>query len=250
MESEERMTGGCRATGDIRLPGAEGKVGVVLGLLLLAGSVAAQEPGASYHPLQLDCASYRQQVHSVIDLEGGRQRSRETTGRDGVLKVRASAQDSLLRLEAWFDTLTVWREGSGERMVPETDGVIGGRFKGLLTRSGVFTSVDRPFVPMMSRRSPMSAMHSRSCCLRCLPFHCCRVAPGRMISVPSSAASPMVRAAVCRWHATASSGGPHRRNPECSPIRLRFARYGESLNRVSTNGRSSWGWCGGSGRSR
>ena len=134
------MTGGCRATsGDIGLSRAGGKVGTVLGLLL-ATSGAAQAPEASYHPLQLDCASYRQQVRSVIDLEGGRQRSRETTGRDGILKVRASAQDSLLRLEAWFETLTVWREGSGERLVPETDGVIGGRFKGMLTRLGAFTS--------------------------------------------------------------------------------------------------------------
>ena len=142
------MIEGCRATsGDIRLPGAEGKVGAMLGLLLLATSASAQAPAATYHPLQLDCANYRQQVRSVIDLEGGQQRSRETTGRDGILTIRASAEDSLLRLEAWFDTLTVWREGAGERLEPETDGVVGGRFKGTLTRSGGFSSIDRPFVP-------------------------------------------------------------------------------------------------------
>jgi hypothetical protein len=100
-----------------------------------------------YHPLQLDCATYRQQVNSEIILESGRQRSRETTGRDGILTLRATAPDSLLHLEAWFDTLTLWREGSGERIAPETDGVVGGRFKGLLTRSGGLTSLDRPFVP-------------------------------------------------------------------------------------------------------
>jgi len=115
-------------------------------LLLAPGPVGAQAVPA-YHPLQLDCATYRQQVSSEIILESGRQRSRETTGRDGTLTVRATGPDSLLHLEAWFDTLTVWREGAGERIAPETDGVVGGRFRGLLTRMGGFTPLDRPFVP-------------------------------------------------------------------------------------------------------
>ena len=116
-------------------------------LLLVTSSAAQAPPRPAYHPAQLDCARFRQQVQSVILLEGGRERSRETTGRDGTLTVRASAADTLLRLEAWFDTLAVWREGSGERLEPGTDGVIGGRFRGTLTRSGGFTESDRPFVP-------------------------------------------------------------------------------------------------------
>lgn len=117
-------------------------------LAALAAPVAAQGSAApAYHPSQLDCSRYRQQVQSVILLDGVGQRSRETTGRDGTLTVRASAVDSLLRLEAWFDTLTVWREGAGERLEPETDGVVGGRFRGMLTRAGGFTESDRPFIP-------------------------------------------------------------------------------------------------------
>jgi hypothetical protein len=115
--------------------------------LVVPALVLVQGGGPAYHPLQLDCARYRQQSRSEIQLEGGRQRARETTGRDGVLVVRATARDSALFLEAWFDTLSVWREGSGERLEPETDGVIGGRFKGVLTRLGGFTALDRPFVP-------------------------------------------------------------------------------------------------------
>ncbi len=127
-----------------------------MGRTLLAGALAlctatagnAQAPARPvYHPAQLDCARYRQQVRSVILLDGGGQHSRETTGRDGTLSVRATAADSLLQLEAWFDTLTVWREGSGERLEPETDGVVGGRFRGTLTRAGTFTESDRPFIP-------------------------------------------------------------------------------------------------------
>lgn len=118
-------------------------------ILLLAASPAdAQAPARPvYHPAQLDCSRYRQQVRSVILLDGGGQHSRETTGRDGTLSIHATSADSALRLEAWFDTLTVWREGSGERLEPETDGVIGGRFRGTLTRAGGFTETDRPFIP-------------------------------------------------------------------------------------------------------
>jgi len=115
--------------------------------LLLANPAQAQQPEPSYHPLQLDCARYRQEVRSVIELEGGRRRSRETTGRDGILSLQATPRDSGLGLEAWFDTLAVWREGEGERLEPDTDGVIGGRFLGVLSRQGAYTEVDRPFVP-------------------------------------------------------------------------------------------------------
>jgi hypothetical protein len=115
--------------------------------LLLAEPTPAQQSEPSYHAAQLDCARYRQEVRSVIELEGGRRRSRETTGRDGILSLRAAPRDSGASLEAWFDTLAVWREGEGERLEPETDGVIGGRFLGALSRRGAYTEVDRPFVP-------------------------------------------------------------------------------------------------------
>jgi hypothetical protein len=121
-------------------------VRLVIGLSLPAQG-AAQDAAPTYHPLQLDCARYRQEIRSVIDLAGARRRSRETTGRVGLLIVRAGARDSSIALEAWFDSLSVWREGDGERLEPETDGVIGGRFRGTLSLSGAFTETDRPFVP-------------------------------------------------------------------------------------------------------
>ena len=117
------------------------------GWLVVPAALLAQGDGPSYHPLQLDCGHYRQQSRSQIQLESGGRRSQEMTGRDGVLVVRATGRDSALFLEGWFDTLSVWREGAGERLEPETDGVIGGRFRGVLTRLGGFTSLDRPFVP-------------------------------------------------------------------------------------------------------
>jgi hypothetical protein len=86
-------------------------------------------------------------VRSDIYLQGGNRRSRESAGRDGVIRLRAGAADSLLRVEGWFDTLLVWREGSGERLEPDTDGLVGGRYRGLLTRLGGFRSIDTPFLP-------------------------------------------------------------------------------------------------------
>jgi hypothetical protein len=113
----------------------------------LPAQAPAQQAAPAYHPLQLDCARYRQEIRSVIDLAGARQRSRETTSRVGILTVRATARDSVIVLEAWFDSLSLWREGGGERLEPETDGVIGGRFGGTLSHSGIFSETDRPFVP-------------------------------------------------------------------------------------------------------
>ena len=114
--------------------------------LLLAAPLGAQGAPA-YHALQLDCARYRQAIHTTIQLESRGERTLEVTDRDGVLVLRATARDSLIGLEAWFDTLFLAREGSGERLVPATDGLIGGRFTGLLTRRGGFTATDRPFIP-------------------------------------------------------------------------------------------------------
>lgn len=119
--------------------------------LVLAGAVhgalGAQVGAPGYHALQLDCGRFRQEIRSSITLEAGGSRTREATGRDGILALRAASADSGILLTAWFDTLSVWRSGSGERIEPSTDGVVGGRFRGLLTPTGVFTSTDRPFVP-------------------------------------------------------------------------------------------------------
>lgn len=120
------------------------------GLCLLVASVApalAAQTAPRYQPLMLDCARYRVEVESQVTVQSGRQRSRETVGRDGIIVLRAAAADTLIRLEAWFDTLALWREGSGERLTPDTDGLVGGRYRGLLDSLGGFTPTDTPFIP-------------------------------------------------------------------------------------------------------
>ena len=143
------LGGSCRGQGRFtRRP--RWQVAAAMALILAAvppSVLGAQAAAPGYHALQLDCGRFRQEIRSSILLEGGGTRTRETTGRDGILALRADPSDGGIALLAWFDTLTVWRAGSGERLEPSTDGVIGGRFRGLLTPSGVFTSTDRPFVP-------------------------------------------------------------------------------------------------------
>ena len=117
----------------------------VLPLLL---TLPRSDPGAPrYAPLLLDCASYRVQVESEIVIQSGRSRTKEHSSRDGIMVLKASAADSLIKLEGWFDSLTLWRDGEGDRLTPDTDGLIGGRYRGLLTGQGGFTSTDTPFVP-------------------------------------------------------------------------------------------------------
>jgi hypothetical protein len=120
----------------------------LLGVVAVVRPLLAQAPSPpAYSPLHLDGATYRQEIRSVITVTSGRERSRESSLRDGRLRLVAAEQDSLLRLEAWFDTLVAWREGAGGRLTPETDGVIGGRFRGLLSRQGGFQGTEVPFVP-------------------------------------------------------------------------------------------------------
>ncbi len=126
---------------------ARGLQVVLLGLL--PGALSGQGVAPRYSPSQLDCARYRTQADAAIVTDAGRERYRETTGRDGVLilRVKGSATDSLMQVEAWFDSLRVWREGSGERLEPDTDGLIGGRFLASLTPRGGMLPTDVPFFP-------------------------------------------------------------------------------------------------------
>lgn len=122
---------------------------LIAAVLLGPGPAALEAQAPRYLPLQLDCVRYRVQAEATILTIAGRERSRESTGRHGVMTVRGERGpgDSLLRLQGWFDTLALYREGDGERLEPDTDGLIGGRFRAELTPAGGATATDRPFLP-------------------------------------------------------------------------------------------------------
>ena len=71
----------------------------------------------------------------------------ERAGRAGLLMLRAGAGDSGLAVLAWFDSLSVWREGPEGRSVPDTEGLLGGRWRGLLDSRGGYSSRSVPFIP-------------------------------------------------------------------------------------------------------
>ena len=155
---------------------------------------------------------------------------------------RASLPAPAIALEAWYDSLALSRESPETKLSPDTDGLLGGRYRGRL-RS------DRPLYgawparssPTRSRRWPMWAARSTTCCRRC------RQGAGRRETVVESGAalelhrlpdSLAERRVVQRLELSRQDGGP----PGQRPGRHR---------RRSRHGRSPWnkdGWIGMRGR--
>lgn len=106
------------------------------------------EAQTRYTTAQFDSARFRHIAHSEIQTTiAGRER-RERVAVVGLLVVHASpGAGDTIRLEAWYDSLEVRRSSSGGTLTPDTDGMIGGRFRGRLASGGVYVADARPFVP-------------------------------------------------------------------------------------------------------
>jgi len=119
-------------------------------LLLLALPLAptwlpAQAP--RYAAFQLDRARFHQVIRSDIRSQTAGKTTVEQAGRDGILEFLATPADTAISILAWFDSLALWRVAGGERYAPDTDGLIGGRYRGLLSPTGRYTPEDTPFIP-------------------------------------------------------------------------------------------------------
>jgi hypothetical protein len=127
-----------------RVPGL-----ALLGLGLVWSRVAAAQQPAPlrYSAAQLDCASFVEHSRSTLDAETGGRRRRETLTRSGVLRFRARATGDSVALEAWYDSLALSRESPEVTLRPDTDGLIGGRFRGTLSPDGRYRGATRPFIP-------------------------------------------------------------------------------------------------------
>ena len=117
------------------------------GLVLLLPLLGAQGGPARYTEARLGCATFRETVETEIRTAVGTSAREERAGRAGVLLLRATAGDSGLEVLAWFDSLAVWREGPEGRSVPDTEGLLGGRWRGLLDSRGRYTGRIVPFIP-------------------------------------------------------------------------------------------------------
>ena len=136
---------------------AIGGLGTALVAVAMLGAVAFRYPASAprtgpaplrYEAAQLNCARFRERSRSEIETYVAGQTRRETAGLDGEWRFRAApGPGDSLRLEAWFDTLSVWRQSERDSLGPDTDGIIGGRYRGMLSPSGRYRAEARPFVP-------------------------------------------------------------------------------------------------------
>jgi hypothetical protein len=109
--------------------------------------ILTQSAPARYTIQSLGCAAFLEQVRTQIRSQTGSVVREERAGRDGILVIHAVRADSGLALEAWYDSLTVWREGPEGRLAPETDGLVGGRWRGWLSDDGRYRGDATPFIP-------------------------------------------------------------------------------------------------------
>ena len=118
-------------------------------LLMPPPSLSAQgEPVTlRYSSAQLNCARFLEDSESKILTEAGRREQQQTTGRRGVWRFRAAPERAGIALEGWLDSLSLWRQLRKSVVRPDTDGLLGGRYRGWLAPDGVYESRKVPFVP-------------------------------------------------------------------------------------------------------
>lgn len=123
-----------------------------LAAVFAAGNGVSQTPAPPpavfrYTAAQLACAAFQEHSRATLDAQTGTRQRHETLLRDGLLRLTARSAGDALALEAWYDSLALSRESPEGKLVPDTDGLLGGRYRGTLTPSGRYSAEARPFVP-------------------------------------------------------------------------------------------------------
>ena len=123
----------------------------VVTLILLSaphrGDGTGQNWVVAYTASQLQCARFEETSRSTIQTETARRTRSQTSERRGLWQFRAAPSKSAISLEAWLDSLSINRQSAEATISPDTDGLLGGRYRGELSRTGAYTSKARPFVP-------------------------------------------------------------------------------------------------------
>jgi hypothetical protein len=124
---------------------------MVLTMTLLPGTLPpakpSQQPAVGYTANQLNCTRFLETVASNILTEAAGRTRRQTSDRRGVWQFRAAPSNEDVALEGWLDSLVLSRSSPEATITPDTDGLLGGRYRGALSRAGVYSSRVRPFVP-------------------------------------------------------------------------------------------------------
>lgn len=131
------MSDGCRAA--------------LLALFALGGWADLRAQGEAvavrYSSAQINCARYLETAASTIFTQYGGRGQEQTSGRRGVWQFRAQPAVDAVALEGWLDSLVLWRRSKESTIRPDTDGLLGGRYRGTLRGDGAYLSQARPFVP-------------------------------------------------------------------------------------------------------
>ena len=119
-------------------------------LVLAAGCLIAaghQDDAPRYRAASLDCTRWSESSRSQIETSANGHSGKASAGRDGILRLRAVDTTRGISLEGWYDSLSVWRRTGDDELMPDTDGLIGGRYRGLLGARGGYAAFVTPFVP-------------------------------------------------------------------------------------------------------
>ncbi|HZN97240.1 MAG TPA: hypothetical protein VFB61_05875 [Gemmatimonadales bacterium] len=100
-----------------------------------------------YGPQQLDCARFRETSRSRILAQSGGKDREQTAGRVARWNFRAAPAANGIGLEGWLDSLVLWRRSPETTIRPDTDGLLGGRYRGTLTPMGGYSGRVVPFIP-------------------------------------------------------------------------------------------------------
>ncbi len=100
-----------------------------------------------YEAELLKCAAFVEEVRTTVDARRGLESWQERGTRRGLLQVRAAAGAKGIDLEAWYDSLAVEYTRPEGTVSPDTDGLVGGRWRGTLQPHGEVSLGDRPFIP-------------------------------------------------------------------------------------------------------
>jgi hypothetical protein len=110
-------------------------------------SAQAEPVALRFSAPQLNCTRFTETAESDIRTETGGRVMKQTSGRIGTWQFRAQAAVDGVLVEGWLDSLSLWRKSPETTLRPDTDGLLGGRYRGLLGGSGTYVSRARPFVP-------------------------------------------------------------------------------------------------------
>jgi hypothetical protein len=113
----------------------------------LAVATAQAAHAQSYTAAGLHCTAFHESARSEIETETAGRVRRAIAERAGLWRFHARDTAAGVALEGWYDSLAV-RHGTGDTLsAPDTDGIIGGRYRGRLTARGDFLRLTTPFVP-------------------------------------------------------------------------------------------------------